>query len=101
MVARVERAPNHSPASRNGGRWLRSRARSRAVFASDIVARHRHHALSLGKLQLENHHRLLAKRHFRGREIEFPHAYEARIVKALNLLAMSKKARRQLLSVSA
>ena len=30
-------------------------------LSSDIVARHRHHALAFRELQLENHHGLLAK----------------------------------------
>src|SRR5581483_7650870 len=40
----------------------------------DVVAGHRHDTLALGELQLHHHQPLLAERHLRGGEIEFPHA---------------------------
>src|SRR5215475_5559728 len=73
-----------------------ARAQSRG-FARDVVTRHRHHALALGELQLKHHHGLLAKCHFGGRQIEFPHTHETGIVEPLNLLAMSKETRAPML----
>ena len=63
-----------------------------ALLARDIVARHRHHALPLGELDLEHHQVLLAERHFRRRQIELPHAHKAPVVNALDLLAVGEEA---------
>ena len=64
------------------------RAESRGL-TRDIVTRCRHHALPPRELQLEHHHCLFAECHLRSCQIEFPHACEARIVKALDRIAMS------------
>ena len=70
-------------------------------FAHDVVAGDRNDILSFGQLKLEHHHALLAERHFRGGEIEFPHAHETRVVEPLNLLAMREEALAPAFSVSA
>src|SRR5215471_2114139 len=57
----------------------------------DVVPCDRNNALPFRQLDLEHHHILLAKRHLGGCEIEFPHAYEARVVKTLGFLAMRQK----------
>src|SRR3974390_1730441 len=63
------------------------------LLAPDIVARHRHHALSFRELDLAIHHVLLTERHFRSRQIELPHPHKALIVNALDLLAMDQEPR--------
>ena len=70
----------HSPAICSRGRLPRSMPRSLASSSRDVVARHRHHALALGELDLEIHHVLLAERHFRGRQIKFPHPRKALVI---------------------
>src|SRR5260370_36968640 len=57
----------------------------------DVVARDRHHALLSGQLNLEHHHTVLAKRHFRAGEIELPHPAEPVVVEPLDLLAMRQE----------
>src|SRR5215470_9815289 len=69
-----------------------ARTQPRAL-AHEVVARHRDHALPLGQLQLDHHHRLLAERHFGSREIELPHARETGIVETFDLLAMGQETR--------
>src|SRR6516164_11459978 len=61
-------------------------------LSSDIVARHRHHALAFRGLQLENHHGLLAKGHLGRGKIKFPHARETRVVEPLGLFAVREEA---------
>src|SRR6059058_2713522 len=55
-------------------------------LAPDVVARDWNHTLPLRQLQLEHHHVLLAEAHFGRREVELPHAHEARIVNFLQIL---------------
>ena len=82
----------YSPASRSGGRLPLSSAAQPRFLARDVVARDRNHALPLGQLDLEYHHVLLAERHLRRREIEFPHAQKRCVVDLLHLLAMREEA---------
>ena len=62
-----------------------------AFFAGNVVTRDRHHALAPGELDLRHHHVLLAKRHFRSREIELPHAHKPRLVNAFDIVAVGEK----------
>ena len=70
----------YSPAICSRGRLPRSIPRSLASSSRDVVPRHRHDALALGELDLEIHHVLLAERHFRARQVKFPHPRKALVI---------------------
>ena len=70
----------YSPAICSRGRVAALDPAQFCFLARDIIARHRHHALALGELNLEVHHVLLAERHFRARQIKFPHPRKALVV---------------------
>src|SRR5258707_15504201 len=85
---------NSALLARKPQRWTAAafHAAQAGFFARDVVARKRHHVLTLGQLNLEHHHAVDAERHLGRGQIKLEHAEEARVVDALDLLAAGKEA---------
>ena len=67
------------------------RAAEASRIADDVVARDRNYSLTFGHLNLEHHHALFAKGHFRRRKIEFPHPTKPLVVETFCFLPPCKE----------
>ena len=77
----------YSPANCSRGCLPSSIPRSLASSRGNVIPRHRHDPLAPGELDLEIHQVLLPERHFRRRQVKFPHAGKTLVIEAHRLFA--------------